>query len=132
MEGTIEKFYATGKRKESIAKVWIQKGSGKISVNKKSIKEYFCRESLECIIKHPLITTETLETIDIQATVQGGGLSGQSGALRLGISRALILTDSSLRAPLKKAGFLTRDSRTVERKKYGHKKARKSFQFSKR
>ena len=132
MEGTIEKFYATGKRKESIAKVWIQKGSGKISVNKKSIKEYFCRESLECIIKDPLITTETLETIDIQATVQGGGLSGQSGALRLGISRALILTDSSLRAPLKKAGFLTRDSRTVERKKYGQPGARKKFQFSKR
>ena len=102
MEGTIEKFYATGKRKESIAKVWIQKGSGKISVNKKSIKEYFCRESLECIIKHPLITTETLETIDIQATVQGGGLSGQSGALRLGISRALILTDSSLSEDLLK------------------------------
>ena len=132
MEGTIEKFYATGKRKESIAKVWIQKGSGNISVNKKSIKEYFCRESLECIIKHPLITTETLETIDIQATVQGGGLSGQSGALRLGISRALILTDSSLRTPLKKAGFLTRDSRTVERKKYGQPGARKKFQFSKR
>ena len=132
MEGTIEKFYATGKRKESIAKVWIQKGSGKISVNKKSIKEYFCRESLEHIIKHPLITTETLETIDIQATVQGGGLSGQSGALRLGISRALILTDSSLRAPLKKSGFLTRDSRTVERKKYGQPGARKKFQFSKR
>ena len=132
MEGTIEKFYATGKRKESIAKVWIQKGSGKISVNKKSIKEYFCQESLECIIKHPLITTETLETIDIQATVQGGGLSGQSGALRLGISRALILTDSSLRTPLKKAGFLTRDSRTVERKKYGQPGARKKFQFSKR
>ena len=132
MEGTIEKFYATGKRKESIAKVWIQKGSGKISVNKKSIKEYFCRESLVCIIKHPLITTETLETIDIQATVQGGGHSGQSGALRLGISRALILTDSSLRTPLKKAGFLTRDSRTVERKKYGQPGARKKFQFSKR
>ena len=132
MEGTIEKFYSTGKRKESIAKVWIQKGSGKISVNKKSIKEYFCRESLECIIKHPLITTETLETIDIQATVQGGGLSGQSGALRLCISRALILTDSRLRAPLKKAGFLTRDSRTVERKKYGQPGARKKFQFSKR
>lgn len=132
MEGTIEKFYATGKRKQSIAKVWIQKGSGKVSVNNKSIKEYFCRESLECIIKHPLITTETLESIDIEATVQGGGLSGQSGALRLGISRALILTDSSLRTPLKKAGFLTRDSRTVERKKYGQPGARKKFQFSKR
>ena len=132
MEGTIEKFYATGKRKESIAKVWIQKGTGKISVNKKSIKEYFCRESLECIIKHPLITTETLDSIDIEATVQGGGLSGQSGALRLGISRALILTDSSLRTPLKRAGFLTRDSRTVERKKYGQPGARKKFQFSKR
>ena len=132
MEGTIEKFYATGKRKESIAKVWIQKGEGKISVNNKSLKEYFCRESLEYIVKHPLITTETLESIDIHATVYGGGLSGQSGALRLGISRALILTDSNLRAPLKKAGFLTRDSRTVERKKYGQPGARKKFQFSKR
>ena len=132
MEGTIEKFYATGKRKESIAKVWIQKGEGKISVNNKSLKEYFCRESLECSVKHPLITTETLESIDIHATVHGGGLSGQSGALRLGISRALILTNSNLRAPLKKAGFLTRDSRTVERKKYGQPGARKKFQFSKR
>ena len=132
MEGTIEKFYATGKRKESIAKVWIQKGEGKISVNNKSLKEYFCRESLEYIVKHPLITTETLESIDIHATVHGGGLSGQSGALRLGISRALILTNSNLRAPLKKAGFLTQDSRTVERKKYGQPGARKKFQFSKR
>ncbi|MBT3183067.1 MAG: 30S ribosomal protein S9 [Nitrospina sp.] len=132
MEGTIEKFYATGKRKDSIAKVWVQQGEGKISVNNKSLKEYFCRESLECIVKHPLITTETLTSVDIHATVHGGGLSGQSGALRLGISRALILTNSELRAPLKKAGFLTRDSRTVERKKYGQPGARKKFQFSKR
>jgi small subunit ribosomal protein S9 len=132
MEGTIERFYATGKRKESIAKVWVQAGTGKITVNNKSLKEYFCRESLECIIKHPLITTETLETVDIKATVMGGGLSGQSGALRLGISRALILTDANLRAPLKKAGFLTRDSRAVERKKCGQPGARKKFQFSKR
>jgi len=87
---------------------------------------------LECIIKHPLITTETLESVDIKATVKGGGLSGQSGALRLGISRALILTNADLRAPLKKAGFLTRDSRAVERKKYGQPGARKKFQFSKR
>ena len=128
----IERFYATGKRKESIAKVWVQEGKGNITVNNKSIKEYFRRESLECIIKHPLIATETLESVDIKATVKGGGLSGQSGALRLGISRALILTNSSLRAPLKKAGFLTRDSRSVERKKYGHRKARRSYQFSKR
>ena len=132
MDGTIERFYATGKRKESIAKVWVQAGNGKITVNNKSLKEYFCRESLECIIKDPLITTETLESVDIKATVQGGGLSGQSGALRLGISRALILTNTDLRAPLKKAGFLTRDSRAVERKKYGQPGARKKFQFSKR
>jgi small subunit ribosomal protein S9 len=132
MEGTIEKFYATGKRKESIAKVWIQMGEGEITVNNKSLKEYFCRESLECIIKHPLITTETLKTVNINATVHGGGLSGQSGALRLGIARALILTNAELRTPLKKAGFLTRDSRTVERKKYGQPGARKKFQFSKR
>jgi len=128
----IERFYATGKRKESIAKVWVQEGKGNITVNNKSLKEYFRRESLECIIKHPLITTETLESVDIKATVRGGGLSGQSGALRLGISRALILTNSSLRTPLKKAGFLTRDSRSVERKKYGQPGARKKFQFSKR
>ncbi len=132
MEATIEKFYATGKRKESVAKVWVQKGGGEISVNKKSLKEYFRRESLECIVKHPLIATATLDSVDIHATVHGGGLSGQSGALRLGISRALILVDSGLRAPLKKAGFLTRDSRTVERKKYGQPGARKKFQFSKR
>ena len=97
----IERFYATGKRKESIAKVWVQAGKGNITVNNKSLKEYFCRESLECIIKHPLIATDTLKSIDIKAMVKGGGLSGQSGALRLGISRALILTNSSLRAPLK-------------------------------
>ena len=132
MDGTIERFYATGKRKESIAKVWVQAGNGNITVNNKTLKEYFCRESLECIIKHPLITTETLESVDIKATVKGGGLSGQSGALRLGISRALILTNADLRAPLKKAGFLTRDSRAVERKKYGQPGARKKFQFSKR
>ena len=132
MDGTIERFYATGKRKESIAKVWVQSGNGKISVNNKTLKEYFCRESLECVIKHPLITTETLETVDIKATVKGGGLSGQSGALRLGISRALLLTNADLRAPLKKAGFLTRDSRAVERKKYGQPGARKKYQFSKR
>jgi small subunit ribosomal protein S9 len=132
MEGAIEKFYATGKRKESIAKVWVQKGDGKITVNNKSLIEYFCRESLECIIKHPLVTTDTLQTVDINATVQGGGLSGQSGALRLGISRALILTDADLRGPLKKAGFLTRDARVVERKKCGQPGARKKFQFSKR
>ena len=132
MEGTIEKFYATGKRKESIAKVWVQMGNGKITVNNKSLIEYFCRESLECIIKHPLVTTDTLQTVDINATVQGGGLSGQSGALRLGISRALILTDADLRGPLKKAGFLTRDARVVERKKCGQPGARKKFQFSKR
>ena len=127
MDGTIERFYATGKRKESIAKVWVQAGNGKITVNNKTLKEYFCRESLECIIKHPLITTETLESVDITATVKGGGLSGQSGALRLGISRALILTNADLRAPLKIAGFLTRDSRAVERKKYGQPGARKKI-----
>jgi len=132
MVGTIERFYATGKRKESIAKVWVQAGSGEITVNNKSLKEYFCRESLECIVKHPLVATDTLGSVNIKATVKGGGLSGQSGALRLGISRALILTNSSLRTPLKKAGFLTRDSRSVERKKYGQPGARKKFQFSKR
>lgn len=132
MDGMVERFYATGKRKKSVAKVWVQAGKGEIIVNNKSLKEYFRRESLECIIRHPLTMTDTLGSLDIKATVKGGGLSGQSGALRLGISRALILTNASLRAPLKKAGFLTRDSRSVERKKYGQPGARKKFQFSKR
>ena len=127
-----EKFYATGKRKESIAKVWLERGEGNISINKRDLKEYFRRDSLETNVKSPLVLTETLESYDIKVTVMGGGLSGQSGAVRLGIARALTETDPDLRIPLKRAGFLTRDAREVERKKYGQPGARKQFQFSKR
>ena len=127
-----EKYYATGKRKESIAKVWLQQGEGNISINKRDLKEYFRRDSLETNVKLPLVLTETLESYDVKVTVLGGGLAGQSGAVRLGIARALIVSDPNLRTPLKRAGFLTRDAREVERKKYGQPGARKKFQFSKR
>ena len=127
-----QKLYATGKRKEAIAKVWIQPGEGNVIVNKKKVDEYFRRDSLEMNVKQPLILTDTATSYDVEATVTGGGLSGQSGALRLGISRALIVSNPNLRPTLKSAGFLTRDSRIVERKKYGRPGARKRFQFSKR
>jgi small subunit ribosomal protein S9 len=127
-----EKFYATGKRKEAIAKVWLERGEGNISVNKRDLKEYFRRDSLETNVQLPLVLTETLKSYDVKVTVLGGGLAGQSGAMRLGIARALIVSDPNLRTPLKRAGFLTRDARAVERKKYGQPGARKKFQFSKR
>ena len=127
-----QKLYATGKRKEAIAKVWIQPGEGNVIVNNKKVDEYFGRDSLEMNVKQPLILTDTATSYDVAATVTGGGLSGQSGALRLGISRALIESNPNLRPTLKSAGFLTRDSRIVERKKYGRPGARKRFQFSKR
>ena len=127
-----QKLYATGKRKEAIAKVWIQPGEGNVIINKKKVDEYFRRDSLEMNVKQPLILTDTATSYDVAATVTGGGLSGQSGALRLGISRALIVSNPNLRPTLKSAGFLTRDSRIVERKKYGRPGARKRFQFSKR
>ncbi|VAX31777.1 SSU ribosomal protein S9p (S16e) [hydrothermal vent metagenome] len=127
-----EKFYATGKRKESIAKVWLERGEGNISVNKRDLKEYFRRDSLESNVRLPLVLTDTLKSYNVKVTVLGGGLAGQSGAMRLGIARALIVTDPELRTPLKRAGFLTRDAREVERKKYGQPGARKKFQFSKR
>ena len=127
-----EKFYATGKRKRSIAKVWIQSGSGKITVNSKEVKDYFMRDSLVMNVKQPLNCTSSAESYDIDATVLGGGLSGQAGAFRLGLSRALLEADSAHRAALKRGGFLTRDARVVERKKPGRPGARKRFQFSKR
>ena len=127
-----EKFYATGRRKRAIAKVWIQSGTGKITVNSKEIKDYFMRDSLVMNIKQPLTCTNTVESYDIDATVIGGGLSGQAGAFRLGVSRALLEADSAHRAALKRGGFLTRDARIVERKKPGRPGARKLFQFSKR
>lgn len=125
-------YYATGRRKEAIAKVWIGPGEGAITVNKTDLNSYFGRPTSEMIVRQPLVLTETGASFDIKAKVLGGGLSGQAGALRLGISKALLLVNPELRPTLKKAGFLTRDSREVERKKYGRKGARKRFQFSKR
>ena len=124
--------YATGKRKQSIARVWLKKGKGNLSVNGKTIENYFSRPVLQMIINQPLEIIQSPEGYDIMATVKGGGLSGQAGALRHGISKALTMYDQGLRPALKKIGFLTRDSRVVERKKAGLAKARRSFQFSKR
>ena len=127
-----ERSYATGKRKNSIARVWLKKGEGKISINGKSLKDYFSRPVLQMIVNQPLEIIQSVSNYDIKATVKGGGLSGQAGALRHGISKALTLYDNELRKSLKKVGFLTRDSRVVERKKSGLAKARRSYQFSKR
>ena len=127
-----DRSYATGKRKNSIARVWLKKGEGKISINGKSLNKYFTRPVLQMIVNQPLETIQSSGTYDIMATVSGGGLSGQAGALRHGISKALTFYDIELRPALKKVGFLTRDSRVVERKKAGLAKARRSYQFSKR
>ena len=127
-----ERSYATGKRKNSIARVWLKKGEGNISINGKLLKEYFSRPVLQMIVNQPLEVIQSLGSYDIMATVKGGGLSGQAGALRHGISKALCTYDSGHRPTLKKVGFLTRDSRVVERKKAGLAKARRSYQFSKR
>ncbi len=124
--------YATGKRKNSIARVWLKKGEGKISINGKSIDKYFSRPVLKMIVNQPLEVIQSIDSFDITATVKGGGLSGQAGALRHGISKALSLYDIGFRPALKKIGFITRDPRVVERKKSGLAKARRSYQFSKR
>jgi small subunit ribosomal protein S9 len=124
--------YATGKRKNAIARVWVRPGSGKIVVNTKEFAEYFARPVLQMILKQPIVASNREGQFDIIATVVGGGLSGQAGAVRHGISKALTYYEPGLRTVLKKGGFLTRDSRVVERKKYGKAKARRSFQFSKR
>ncbi|MCY6380433.1 30S ribosomal protein S9 [Hoeflea prorocentri] len=124
--------YATGKRKDAVARVWIKPGTGKITVNKKDFSEYFARPVLQMILQQPIVAAARDGQFDVIATVTGGGLSGQAGAVRHGISKALTHYEPALRAVLKKGGFLTRDSRVVERKKYGKAKARRSFQFSKR
>ena len=124
--------YATGKRKDAVARVWVKPGSGKITVNGKSFEAYFARPVLQMILQQPIVAAARDGQFDIDATVAGGGLSGQAGAVRHGISKALTYYEPALRAVLKKGGFLTRDSRVVERKKYGKAKARRSFQFSKR
>lgn len=124
--------YATGKRKDAVARVWIKPGSGKVVVNGKEMKTYFARPVLQMILRQPFQVAGVVDQFDVMATVAGGGLSGQAGAVKHGVSKALQLYDPTLRAALKAAGFLTRDSRVVERKKYGKRKARRSFQFSKR
>lgn len=124
--------YATGKRKNAVARVWLKRGHGKIMVNKKDFSAYFARPVLQMLLKQPLNAANRADQYDVVATVAGGGLSGQAGAVRHGISKALTAYEPDLRSVLKKGGFLTRDSRVVERKKYGKAKARRSFQFSKR
>jgi small subunit ribosomal protein S9 len=124
--------YATGRRKNAIARVWIKRGAGKITVNGKAINIYFARPVLQMLVQQPMVTALRRDQVDVECTVLGGGLSGQAGAVRHGLARALTNFEPELRPILKKNGFLTRDPRAVERKKYGRAKARRSFQFSKR
>ncbi len=128
----MEQYYGTGRRKRSIARVFLRPGTGKIIINKRELDDFFKREIYSIIIKEPLKVTDQTDSFDIYATVKGGGTTGQAGALRHGISRALVNFSENLRPPLRKAGFLTRDAREVERKKYGLKGARARYQFSKR
>ena len=127
-----ERYYATGRRKTSVARVWLKPGEGNVTINKRSIDDYLKRETAKMIIRQPLELTETLEKFDIYVNVRGGGISGQAGAIKHGISRALLAVNPDFRPLLKKSGFLTRDSRVKERKKYGQPGARKRFQYSKR
>ena len=126
------KFYATGKRKTSVARVWLKSGNGSIVVNQKPIDEYFGRETSKMVVRQPLELTGNIGKFDVIVSVCGGGPSGQAGAIKHGITKALMEADAELRDALKKAGFITRDSRIKERKKYGKRSARRSFQFSKR
>ena len=126
------KFYGTGRRKKSIARVYLVPGTGNITINKRSIDEYFGLETLKVVVRQPLVATETVDKYDVIVTVKGGGYTGQAGAIRHGIARALLQVDGDFRPVLKKAGFLTRDPRMKERKKYGLKSARRAPQFSKR
>lgn len=125
-------FYGTGRRKNSVARVYLVPGDGKITVNNRDIDDYFDKETLKMIIRQPFDVTETLGRFDVKAKVEGGGSTGQAGAIRMGIARALLVADEGYRPPLKRNGFLTRDPRMKERRKYGLKKARKAPQFSKR
>ena len=129
---SLGRAYATGKRKNAIARVWIKRGHGKITINNKEFQAYFARPVLQMLLRLPLERAGRVDQYDIFATVKGGGLSGQAGAVRHGVSKALTYYEPELRAVLKKGGFLTRDSRVVERKKFGKMKARRSYQFSKR
>ena len=127
-----DQVYSTGRRKESIARVWVSNGTGNITINKKNIDDYFPDKALRMIINQPLEIAKKSDSVDLRITVLGGGLSGQAGAIRHGISKCLVNFEPEVKKALKPGGFLTRDSRVVERKKYGHRKARRSFQFSKR
>ena len=126
------KYYGTGRRKKSIARVYLTPGTGKITINKRDIDEYFGLETLKVVVRQPLVATETLEKFDVLVNVHGGGFTGQAGAIRHGIARALLKADAEFRPTLKKAGYLTRDPRMKERKKYGLKAVRRAPQFSKR
>ena len=126
------KYYGTGRRKKSIARVYLTPGTGKITINKRDIDEYFGLETLKVVVRQPLVATETLEKFDVLVNVHGGGFTGQAGAIRHGIARALLKADAEFRPTLKKAGYLTRDPRMKERKKYGLNAARRAPQFSKR
>jgi small subunit ribosomal protein S9 len=132
MATVLDRFYGTGRRKTSVARVWIRPGTGRVTVNRRTFEDYFPRETLRMIIAQPLQLTSTAGQFDVLATVAGGGPTGQAGALRHGIARALVRFDDKLRGPLKKAGLLTRDPRMRERKKYGQPGARQKFQYSKR
>ena len=125
-------YYGTGRRKSSVARVYLVPGKGNITINKRDIDEYFGLETLKVIVRQPLVATETVDKYDVKVTVKGGGYTGQAGAVRHGIARALVEANSEYRPTVKAAGFLTRDARMKERKKYGRKRARKRFQFSKR
>ncbi|MEE4218916.1 MAG: 30S ribosomal protein S9 [Xanthomonadales bacterium] len=127
-----EQYYGTGRRKSSTARVFLTRGTGKIMINDRPIDEFFGRETARMIVRQPLEKVEMVDTFDIKATVSGGGISGQAGAIRLGVTRALMEYDEELRPPLRKAGYVTRDAREVERKKVGLHKARKATQYSKR
>ncbi len=127
-----QKFYATGKRKTSIARVWMKPGTGEITINKRPLDVFFGRETSKMVVRQPLELTDNLGKYDISVNVTGGGISGQAGAIKHGITKALLEINPDLRATLKQAGFITRDSRIKERKKYGRAGARRSFQFSKR
>jgi len=127
-----KRFYATGRRKTSVARVWIEPGKGEVTVNGRQVMEHFRRDTLRMVIEQPMETVNLMGKLNIYATVNGGGLAGQAGALRMGISRAMVEMDAEFRSALRQAGFLTRDARMVERKKYGRPGARKRFQFSKR
>jgi small subunit ribosomal protein S9 len=132
MAAVIDRFYGTGRRKTSVARVWIRHGSGRVVINRRAFEDYFPRETLRMIIAQPLQVTNTVGQFDVLATVGGGGPTGQAGALRHGLARALVRFDENLRQVLKKAGLLTRDPRMRERKKYGQPGARQKFQYSKR